>query len=287
MIEQSGSTYTGSNFAKSLFVAEPKTGKSVFLVSQLLGVFPGQKFGGVVDKPENLHVFAFDESALVGIDKFLMESCKVTDKNILNYRAYNFQDDCRRVALGTGDYDMSLYNSVIGALAKVKDRVRQGGVHALVISSLTGLTQAVQRGLFGPPNDSRGQADLNKWSKFAQLVSEIRNYCQVDMWHCFFEGHLVKKNKNGEKEDSLAIQGSAGDNFSYNVGQVFRVRRMPGQKVQGYNVDQAYIDTQPILDFVAGGRGFNEKLQARENDLTAVLMKLGMKVGQYGFKQNT
>lgn len=282
MIETTGKDYgSGTPYCKFLTVGEAKLGKTAFLVSQILGVFPTQKHGAVVDKPENLHVLAFDESALVGLDDFIMKSCKATDPNVLNYKVYNFQKDVKDLAFNKGDYDFSLYNNVVATLQKIKAKTQMGGVHAVVISSLTGLAGGIQRGIFGPPADNKGQGDQNKWGKFSQMISEIRSYSQSDNWHCFFEAHLTKKND----KDSIQIQGSSGDNFAFNVGHVFRVRRIPGSKVvDGFNVNNSFLETAPTLDFISGGRMVNERLQPQENDLTNVLTKLGMKVGNYGRK---
>jgi hypothetical protein len=280
LIEQSGTTYTSSTFEKGLFVAGSKEGKTATLVSQILGVFPGQTRGGVIDRPENLHILAFDESALQGLDTFLLNSCKAP-KEALNYHVFNFQDDIRKVAFSKGDYGMSVYGGVIAAVEKVKALVARGGTHALLVSSLTGLAQAMQRELFGPPSVSKGQGDMNKWGKLSQMISEIRNFCQVDLWHCFFEAHIRKEaSDDGEDpQDTLEMQGGARRNFAFNCAHVYRVRRVFGNRMDGYNVDQVFFDTRPTGNFLANGRGFNERLAPREPDLTVVMEKLGYKVG--------
>ncbi|MBU6430537.1 MAG: hypothetical protein KGR26_16080, partial [Cyanobacteria bacterium REEB65] len=57
----------GSKFAKALAVSEAKVGKTVFLAAQALGVFPGQKFGGVVDDPSNLYIVEIDSGGATGV----------------------------------------------------------------------------------------------------------------------------------------------------------------------------------------------------------------------------
>lgn len=300
MKEQTGATYTTAKYAKALSVAEAKEGKSCFLVASALGVLPWQKNGGVVDRPDHLHILTFDQGALTGIARFLTESCKAP-KEALNYHVYNFQDDVRRAATADEDYDFTIFNSVIATIGQISEKAKQGGTHAVIISSLTRMVQAIQRGLFGPPalrdaheddgarRKSKGQADQNKWGKFAQLVAEVRDYCQVDDFHCIWEGHIQSKRigegQNAVQTESLAIQGQSAYNFAINVEQVFRIRRSYGQKHPGTQVDQTYLDCTPSLDFIANGRSFTEAgLTDHEMDLTSVLHRLGLKVGMYGRK---
>lgn len=302
MDKQTGATYLSSKYAKALMVAEPKEGKSCFLVASALGVLPWQRHGGVVDRPEHLHILTFDQGALVGVDRFITQSCKA-GKEALAYNVYNFQDDVRRVCIGEDDYDFSIHNGIISTIAQISEQAKRGGTHVVVVSSLTRMVEAVQRGLFGPPakrtddaranRASRGQADENKWGKFAQLVSEIRDYIQVDDFHTIWEGHITTskiRQKGATDEYSkevLAIQGRSSQTFPLNVEQVFRVRRSYGQRVNSFNVDEAYLDCKPSLDFVCNGRSFNEAgLTEHEMDMTTVFHKLGLRVGQWGKKTN-
>lgn len=84
--------------------------------------------------------------------------------------------------------------------------------------------------------------------------------------------------KEEDQKEENGIQGSAGKSWGFNVEQVVRLRREMA-KYPNTPVDKVYMDTRPTLDFVAGGRGFNESLDAKEYDLVQVAKKLGKKVG--------
>lgn len=294
MIETDLSGYQASKYAKALFASDPKVGKTCFLVAQALGVFPGQKEGGIVSKPRNLHVVAFDESALVGLQKFLTKSCKASDE-VSTISVYNMQDDIR-VAFNTQtEYDGTFYRKVTEVIAKIHEKAIAGGTHAMIISSLTGLAQAMERAIIGPPerggSGGKGYSDENKWVKFAQSLTEIRNRAQIDNLHCIWEAHLDKQ-MSGRGQDavaktSLMVAGKTGRNWCYNVGQVFRIVREHGNQIEGTKVDNVFIDTRPSGDFIPGGRGYNENLKETEADMTAAFMKLGLKVGQWGAKKVT
>lgn len=293
MKRQTGNEYQGGEYAKALCVSEAKVGKSTFLVASCLGALPWQEFGGIVDKPENLHVISFDSDALAGINKFLKTACGVSE-GMGKADILNMEDDFRQCSEGAADYNFKFYNAVMTALQQVQEATAKKGVHALIISSLTGMAAGFERSIFGAPGGSdRGAnggqrgfgADPAKWKLLSQQIHEVRNFAQMDKLHCFWEGHIDKPSGMGmkgeeQKKESIRVSGEAGRNFPYNCSQVFRIRRMFGQKHPDTKVEKTFLDTQPTLDFVSGGRGFSE-LAPQEPDMTAAFNKLGLEVGQY------
>jgi hypothetical protein len=290
MIRQTGETYVSSKFAKALFLAEGKVGKTSFLTASVLGALPWQKSGGVISKPEHLHVLAFDASALGGLNRFLTQTCGA-DSAVLKYNVYNFQDDARKVAIGQADWDFTLYNHVKTVVDEIQAKASKGGTHALLFSSLTGLCQAVQRSLQGPFAAKKGTGmDQSKWAAFSTAIAELRSFAQLDNLHTFWEAHVYvtpPKDPKGEDvapKESLQIDGKTGQNFAYNVEQVFRIRRRYGKKFGATQCDEVYLDTQPNMEIIANGRGFTENLAKQEPDLTLAFKKLGLQIGGYGAK---
>lgn len=292
MKEQNGSSYQASEFLKAMGLAEAKVGKTCALVAWTLGLMPGQKFGGVIDKPENLHVLSLDAAAIRGAIGFL--KMLNAPKEAFNFKVYNLEDDVRRVSCGTEEWDYSLYNNVLTTVRKITDRCK-GGSPVIIVSSLTTLALALERAIAGPPNEAKRGAGMDqaKWSDFARQLNEIRNVLQQDSWHCIWEGHIYKppatgQNKNADDapRETLQVAGKAGYNFPNNVEQVFRIRRMFGQSIEGNSkIDQVYLDTRPSMEFIAGGRLFTEALDAKEYDLTLATYKLGLTVGRWGAKK--
>jgi hypothetical protein len=288
--EQTGATYQSAQYMKGLPIAESKVGKTAFLTASCLGALPWQKEGGLVDRPENLHVITFDSNAAGGLARFLTQTCGAPAE-ATKFRIYNLQDAMTRTSLNDDDYNMDLYNDVLSVLDTIRGRAGQG-VHAVLISSLTGLAAGLERALIGPPK-GKGYSDPSKWKALAHQLHEIQNFAQLDQWHIFWEAHLDKpaqmkvgKNDDGDNrpKESIRVSGEAGRNWAYNVEQVFRLRRMFGQKAPGTQCDVVYLDTKPSLEFIAAGRGFTETLEAKEYCLTSVARKLGCKTGNWGAK---
>lgn len=287
MIETTGELYQSSKYAKALCVSGSKVGKSCFLVASALGVFPSQKFGGIIDKPANLHVITFDANALGGIQNFLTKTCNAP-KEALGFRVYNLQDSFRRVSDSDSEYDMTFFNDVFVALDKIKTHAAKGGVHAVLFSSLTGLAAGLERAVIGPPGNKKGNgADPSKWQAFSHQLTEIQNFSQVDSWHCLWEAHLDKApaldmgSGAPQAKETIRVSGKAGRSWAYNVEQVFQIRRNMGQKHPNTNCDVVYLDTRPSLDFISNGRGFTENLAPQEPDLTVAFKKLGLTVGRW------
>lgn len=288
MKEVTGDTYQSSQTAKALIVSDAKVGKTSAIVASLLGVAPWQKTGGVVDAPENLHVVTFDANAAGGLKGFLTQTCGAK-AGALNFRIYNMQDDLRDCFASQQDYDRRFYNSFMAVLNTIKQRSAKGGVHALLVSSVTGLASGLQRAIQGPVSEQKGSGmDISKWADFATQIAEVRNFAQTETFHTIWEGHLAKKMKmvGGQtiEKEGIQINGASGSNFAFNVEQVFQLRRLFGQRHGSTQCDQFYFDTKPSGDFVANGRGFNESLQAKETDMTLAFEKLGLRVGKWGAK---
>lgn len=293
MKKQTGDTYQSSAWAKALLCSEAKVGKSCFVIASALGVLPWQKKGGIVDKPENLHVLTFDANALGGIKRFLIETCGAP-KEALNFNVYNLQEDMRQVCVSTDDWNSDFFNAIMSVLQDIAGKAR--GVPVLHISSLTGVAQGLERALAGPPGGKKGAGmDMAKWAAFSHQLSELRNYGQLDKWHAIWEAHiqkLVRKGQQGETtEESLSISGKTGQNFAYNVEQVFRIRRMFGQTYTAkdgtkYACDKTFLDTRPAMEFIANGRNFTEALDAQEYCMTSAFQKLGLSVGGWGAKSS-
>lgn len=292
-IKQTGATYRSSRFAKTLAVGPSKLGKTTALVANLLGVFPWQKYGGVITRPENLHIITCDASALSGVATFLTKYCNAPVE-ALNYNVYNFQDVIRETFELEADnpknkgYDSALFASLLACRDDIEQQCKKSGeVSAVLVSSLTGLAGGIERAMMGRPDD-RGYGDQNKWQIFKARMFEIQNVFHRDLWHCIWEGHITKvpkggKNNDGEEKDSLSVSGKAGKDWAFNVEQVFRLRREL-QLYEKTGINQVKFDTKPTLDFVANSRGSME-LADQEIDLTVVYKKLGLEVGQWGFKR--
>jgi hypothetical protein len=291
--EQLGSEYQGSDYLKALGVSESKAGKTTFLVAQALGLFPGQKRGGLVSHPRDLHIISFDMDAVSGVRRFLKELCGAPDE-ALQYNVYNFEDDARKLATNLTDYDHTIFNSLNVVQQRIRERVAKNkGTPVVLMSSLTGLALAIERSIMGKPgtsNNGKGYGDQSKWMMLQGQLNELQNMFQLDSWHCFWEGHLYtpkatgQGGESGEDKVTIQVRGKAGQTWAYNVAEAFRLRRMFGQPVEGSRVDKVYMDTRPNLEFIAGGRNFTEALEPKEFDIVKVAMKLGKKAGHWGQK---
>lgn len=289
MIEQSGSDYASSKYLKMLAVSGAKEGKTSFLTASILGALPWQKFGGLVSKPENLHVVTFDANALGGVRDFITKSCGKPE-SYLAMRVYNLQDDVRALHAGGSEWDFTLFNTMQTVADKIRATVqRTGGVHAVLVSSLTGLARGIQRGIAGPPSEKKKGSgmDASKWQSLDGQLSELQNIFQSDTHHMFWEAHIdkppdfMKKDGDEAPKETIQVTGKAGRWWAFNTEQVVRLRREHGNRVGA--IDKVHMDTRPSADFLSGGRSFTEKLNAKEYDLTELALKLGLLAGRFGF----
>ncbi len=296
MKEETGASYQSAKHAKLLVVADAKVGKSSSIIAGCLGVLPWQIEGGVVDRPENLHVLAVDSSALGNLNTFLTKTCGASEE-ALKYRVYNMQDDYRKAFQSDTPYDAFFYNTLMATISKVQERASRGGVHVLLLSSLTTIGRAILRGISGPVSSEGGifkksVMDKSKWPMYNMQLNELQAHGQSDLYHCIWEGHLGKKldfiNKDEkgqpEEKDSIQLQGSVGASWAANVEQVVTMQRRFGSTHPGTKCDITSYNTKPNLNMVASGRGFTELLDKDEKCITAMFRKLGLRVGNYGKK---
>mgnify|MGYP001596547606 CR=1 FL=1 len=273
---------TSSDFMTSFVVGEGKVGKTTFLVASCLGALPHQK-KGLVDKPENLHLVGFDQAFADGLLRFLKESCK-RGPEYLNLSVHPLTEVTAKASSGSG-WDYGVYNATMAEIRAIQADVKKGGVHATIFSSLSGLAGGIKAGLAGSPDPSKKGSgmDQSKWDGMSHQLNALRNYAQGDdNQHIFWEGHIMKSSaaKEEDQKDENGIQGSAGKSWGFNVDSVLRLRREQS-KYPGTAVDKVFMDTRPTLDFVSGGRGFNEALAPREYDLVEMAEKLGKRVGGF------
>lgn len=309
----SGWKYQASKFTKMLAISEAKVGKTCFLVSQALGVWPGQAHGAVVTKPEHLHVLTFDSDALTGIREFLLMTCGAP-LDALNFMTYNFEDEARAVrSRADGGQDV-FWPSVLKTVKEIQASVKPGEVHVILFSSLTVLYEAVAREAYGEPEKAGNNTPLD-WMKAGNVLAELRNVAQTDKTHTIWESHVYRPPPNpmakpGDPppKEQLQFAGKAGSNFVLNVSHVVRLRRNHGQRVGAKvnavrpklkkgeiltdemlrtsprelvdtSADTVYMDTRSTMDGLGTGRSFNERLEPRETDMTAMFLKLGLSVG--------
>lgn len=289
MIETSGADAVDSRHSKTLLTGEGKLGKTFFTLGSLLGLLPWQEEGAVVDKPSHLHVISIDYGAITGAKSSMKKMLGATDE-ALAFRNYSLQDDYRAAFARRADWDYTFYNACLQAIEAVKNNVRKspGGVHALLISSVTTLQAGFERGMAGTPGGEGGSKkgsgmDESKWQAVYGQVNEFRNYAQQDDWHCIWEAHIDKVPEFGRGEtaakEMLQLRGKAGRDFANNVEQIFRIKRNFGVTHNGTKLDEMFLDTRPSMDFIAGGRGTTENLRAQEPDMTKAFRKLGLRVG--------
>jgi hypothetical protein len=271
---------SSSDHLKTFGVGEGKVGKTTFFAASALGALPHQT-EGLVDKPENLHIMGYDEGFVDGLLRFIKEACKKSDA-YLGVSIHDLTDVTRKAFNGQG-WNYAVYNATMSELQAIQQEAKRGGVHAVIFSSLSGLAGGIKAGLAGAPDPAKKGSgmDQSKWDAMSHQLNAIRNFAQDDSAHIFWEGHVMKSSaaKEEDQKEGNGIQGSAGKSWGFNTEQVLR-REM--SKYPGTTVDKVYMDTRPTLDFVSGGRGFNEVLEAKEYDLVQVAKKLGKKVG--GFK---
>lgn len=294
MKEQTGETYTSSQYAKFLMVANSKDGKTVWSAASALGALPWQKEGGLVSDPRHFHVVAADVDAVSGVKSFLQKCGAPAEA--MKFTVWNFQDDVRRVVEGkAGGYDHTFFLNLMEVRDKIQERSAGKGA-VVLLSSLTGIAHAIERSLMGQPKGKsdagKGYGDRDRWTLLSAQLFELQDAFHTDDWHCLWEGHLMPKGGGGggqdgaPKPDSIAVRGSAGQNWGYNTNANIRIRRHLGQKHPGTQIDQVSIETRPSLDFVSNGRNFAELLAEKEVDLTVVCRKLGFKVGSWGAKSS-
>ncbi len=283
MIEQTIGNSKESKYVKALFTGEYKSYKTVTLVANALGLMPWQKNGGIVSKPEDLNILAFDTDACVGLKQYLVEVLGADPAVIDRVKIWNFEDDVRAAYSSTQAYDHTFYNTLVGVQAKLAQRAAAdpGGTMVVIASSLTVMAMALERATLGAPvgsgDSGKGIGDRDKFGQLKRQLLTIQNIFNTDLWHMFWEAHVLKI--TDESKETLQVSGSAGRNWGINMSQVFRLQRGTAVKPK---LEQVVFNTRPSTEFMAGGRNFSLKLDPVEPDLTVALHKLGLKVGLFG-----
>lgn len=294
MKESTGATYQSSKYAKILAVADAKVGKSSSLVAGCLGVLPWQSNGGVIDKPENLHIITTDSNALGHLRKFLTDTCKAPE-SALGYKVYEMEEDYRKAFRVDTAYSATFFNTLISTIKMIQDRAaKANGSSVLILSSLTTMGRAIQRGVRGGIQSDgttfkKSNMDKSKWPMMNDQLNELQAFAQADMYHCIWEGHIAKKADFGDKDDngqpvekdSIQVSGSVGASWAANVEQVVQMQRSFGVCYPGSRCDKTFYNTRPNLNMVASGRGFTELLERNEPCITTMLEKLGLRVGKW------
>lgn len=270
-------------FMKPLVVAEAKAGKTCFLIASCLGALPHQT-KGLVTSPQHLHVLSVDTAAVDGVGQFLTgeKTCGKPD-SYLDVDILDLSAEVAAVMGGKADWDYSLFSAVVRKVDDLKQRMaKMPGVHAVVVSSLTGLTEAIQRGLAGPPSEGKkgGGMDQSKWQDERRQLVELRTKLQGGPNHCFWEGHIATVGQAGGTTETIGIPGQTGKAWGVNVTHTWRLRRELNVKHGTTLVEKQYVETAPRLEFTSGGRA-STLLDAKEYDLVAVAEKLGLAVGGY------
>jgi hypothetical protein len=297
MNETTGRTYLPSSFIKALTAGQAKNGKTTFLVAQLLGVFPGQQFGGVVTSPRHLHVIALDEDALAGLTPtptnkgFLLSQCGAPDE-CLDFNVYPLQEEARKTCAGIESFQAAFYNALETTRLRITEKIqRLPGVHATVMSSFTTMARAIETEVRGPPPWSAQYGQ--DWNMLNAQMNRLQNNFQMDAGHMFWEGHITYVPAEGAKDmkktvPKLSLHGRAGQEWANNTSHNLLIKREAGQKVVKNGVktevDKAYLEVKGGgTDFLTGGRRV-AGLDPQETDLTVALKKMGYRVGQWGWK---
>lgn len=299
MKEQTGETYTpATNTIKALAVAASKDGKTTTLIAQILGLMPNQKSGGVISSPSNLHVVITDTAALDKVKEFLVKHCGAT-KEALQYKVYNLEEDFNKAFSLEYDGAAFFYNTFIATIRKIHERcsAKPNEVHAVIFSSITTIARAILRGIRGGIKESeqdgrvlvKQSMSIPKWSMLQDQLNEVQSLGHMIPAHIFWEGHLGTKLDSTEKDergkaveyDTINIPGSVGESWAANVSHPLVMVRQKGQVHQGTKIDKTYFDTQPNLKMAGLGRGATTHLNKQEADLTELISKLGMKVGNW------
>lgn len=287
-----GAPDTRADFLNMFAVAEPKVGKTTYLVASALGALPGQD-GGLVSGPDFLHILAVDTIAVDGLCEFLVQQCKMKPEHVAQVDVLNFADDVRTAYRTDQDQDYTWFRTVNKAVESLQqDIAKKPGVHAIIASSLTGMVETYVRAIAGAPSDGTSRKSgsgmsIDRWQLLTSQLTDLRTTLARDTAHILWEGHVQKgpdpKNPNETVQETIAIPGQTGRNWGYNTDQVVRLRREMN-RYDGTKIDKVFADTKPNMSFVSGGRGFGTQLDPKEYDIAKLAAKLGRKVG--GMKCN-
>ena len=298
--EQTLGTYESSTYGKELFVAPAKGTKTTTLIGNILGVMPWQENGGIVDKPENLHIISFDASAIGGVYEFLTEYCGA-HKDIAKVHIENLQEAAKKAFASRTDYDPQFLATLYDTIHKCQDRTTKSGTHVIMFSSLTMAAKAILRSISGPAFLAQGSQmkkspmDFNKWNFLKQVLSELQWSVQQDNYHTIWEGHLgekLSKETDGTGQpkvfDTVQIDGNTAKTLPAQVERVWEIKRSPmkwpdPKTKKPTKVALTSFNPNPIFDFgeVQTGRSVTTRLSNDEPCLTNAFHNLGLKIGQW------
>ena len=298
--EQTLGTYQSSQYGKELFVAPAKGCKTTTIIAQTLGVSLGQESGGVVDKPDNLHIISFDAAAIAGVFKFLTDHMGAS-KEIHKVHIENLQEIAKAAFTEPSDYGSTFMQTLQETIAKIQGRCQKNGIHVVMFSSFTMCAKAILRSISGPAfrvNNGKmfkSPMDQNKWNLLKQIMTELQWQVQQDNYHTFWEGHYGEKTSketdgggNPMTYDTINVDGNTAKTFPAQVERVWEINRSPMKHKDKNNketkVNIMSFNPFPKFDFGDGmvGRGVTGVLTEKETDLTMAFHKLGLKIGQWG-----
>lgn len=294
------SDHKSTQYGDELFVAKAKAGKTITILGNVLGAFPWQENGGIVDKPEHCHVMAFDAAAVVGACEFFIEECGA-HKDIGKVNIYDLKPAISKAYAST-DYNMEFPSTVMDVLRAINEKVAKGGVHVLLVSSLTTLAKGWVRSISGPALTTekfgsgmqKSPMDRNKWNLFKQQMAEMQWQFKSTARHTLWEGHLgqrISEDANpatGKKDvwDTVQIDGETAETFPANVERPWEVVRETALSTHAKNtkLTKAYFNPFPKFNFhgVSTGRKATTVLSPKEYCLTKAFHALGLRTGHWG-----
>lgn len=286
----SGSQMKPAEYIKGLFMSYAKAGKTSFLVAQALGVMPWQKYGGVVTKPQHLHVIALDQDALDGIPDML-EMCKAPDE-ARAYDLYDMREDYRSLVDSEKPYSHGFFTTLVQISQEIIQKIQPGEVHVVHMSSFTTMAKAVERAMLGRPTgfvnstggtSGKGIGSYDAWGMLKLQMMDLQSAFQKDRFHMFWESHIERVLTKEGAEDTLQVHGSSAKQWPNNTSHNFVIRRNKQSFYEDTQINPMYIEPRASMSFIAGGRNEN-RLNNEEPDLTVCLKKLGLLVGRWGYK---
>lgn len=277
---------SSSKWARQIYMADAKLGKTTWLVASLLGALPEQT-GAVVSAPKNLHLIGIDEGFADGLSEFIVGQCKKPE-SLLDVTVHSLSEDRRRSGLG-GEWDFNFFNKFTRVISQIEAATKGPGVHAVVVSGLTSLAEGLYSGLAGIPGGSTesgkiakgGGMDQSKWQDLGRQIISLRNRLHIDQHHVFWEAHIHQDKKmQGNQEVMVealyAGKGAESKHFAANVEYIFRLRRETA-KFPNTLIDKCFLDTKPTMGTFTTGRK-STLLNEKETDLLTVLTKFGKNV---------
>jgi hypothetical protein len=139
---------TTEQYMSAFVGGEGKAGKTSFLAASCLGALPWQTEGGLVDRPENLHIVGFDAAFADGLVDFITKRCGKPE-SYLNV-SVRPMTSAAKDAGSDAEWDFKFYSAVMREFKEVKAAAAKGGVHAVIVSSLTGLAEGLVSGVTLP-----------------------------------------------------------------------------------------------------------------------------------------